>query len=361
MRFNIPEYIQKIQPYKPGKPIEELAREHGIQRAVKLASNENPLGPSPKAIQAITLALSGLHRYPDGRGHELVVKLSERFGITPEHFVLGNGSDDLIGMLTRALLQPGDEVIIPTPSFLMYDINVQSVGAVTVPIPLKSMTIPLEDILFNVTPRTRMIFLCNPNNPTGSIISRKNFESFLNKLSADIVVIVDEAYMEFVRDPDCVESAEYVGSDRPIVTLRTFSKAYGLAGLRIGYGIMPPELAGLVHRIRQPFNASLLAQAGAIGALEDEDFLEKTIRTVHDGLDYLYMEFDKIGIRYFPTHANFFLIDVRQNADWVFEAMLKTGVIVRSMSSYGYPTYIRVNTGLPEENRLLVQSLKQVL
>jgi len=360
MIVKVPEYILSIEPYKPGKPIDELAREYGILNAIKLASNENPLGPSPMAVQAIVLALSNLHRYPDGRGHDLTVKLSARLGFSPDHFVLGNGSDDLIGMLTRALLQPGDEAIIPTPSFLMYDIDVRSAGAIPVHVPLRSLAICANDLLEKVTSRTRMVFICNPNNPTGTVMSRNDFEAFIGALSSDIVVVVDEAYMEFVRDPDCFRSMEYIQGNKPIVALRTFSKAYGLAGLRIGYGVMAPELAEILHRIRQPFNVSLLAQAGAVAALEDEAFLHKTVQTVHEGLDFLYAELDRAGVRYFPTQANFFLIDAGQNADMVFENMLKKGVIVRSMSSYGYPEYIRVNTGLPEENKRLVQAIEQV-
>ncbi len=362
MTITIPDYIQSITPYKPGKPIEELARELGIHNAVKLASNENPLGPSPKAVEAIASALSNLHRYPDGAGHNLVTRLSDYWKIAPECFVPGNGSDDLIGMLTRALLQPGDEVIVPTPSFLMYEINVRSAGAVPVFVPLRSLAIHLDDLIERITSRTRMLFICNPNNPTGSVISCKNFEAFLQALPSDIVVVVDEAYMEFVRDPDCVRSITYVhGKTPPVVTLRTFSKAYGLAGLRIGYGVMNPELAGVIHRIRQPFNTSLLAQAGAVAALEDENFLNQTVQTVHKGLDYLFEELSKANIQYFPTQSNFFLIDTKKNADSVFNAMLKLGVIVRSMTSYGYPEYIRVNTGLPKENERLIQALKQVL
>jgi histidinol-phosphate aminotransferase len=361
MIVKIPEYIQSIEPYKPGKPVEELAREYGIQHAIKLASNENPLGPSPMAVQAISLALSNLHRYPDGRGHDLTANLSCRLGFSPDHFVLGNGSDDLIGMLTRALLQPGDEAIIPKPSFLMYEIDVRSAGAIPVHVPLRSLAICAKDILERVTSRTRMIFICNPNNPTGTVVSHNDFKSFIDALPLGIVVVVDEAYMEFVRDPDCVNSMEFIHGDRPVVALRTFSKAYGLAGLRIGYGVMAPELAGILHRIRQPFNASLLAQVGAVAALEDEAFLNKTIQAVHEGLNYLYVELDRIGVRYFPTQANFFLIDAGRNADTVFENMLRKGVIVRSMSSYGYPEYIRVNTGLPEENKRLIQALEQVL
>ena len=295
------------------------------------------LWPSPRAVQAITLALSKLHRYPDGRGHDLTVKLSNRLGFSPEHFVLGNGSDDLIGMLTRALLQPGDEAIIPTPSFLMYDIDVRSAGAIPVHVPLRSLAICANDLLERVSSRTRMVFICNPNNPTGTVMNRNDFETFIRALPPGIVVVVDEAYMEFVRDPDCVKSMEYIQGDKPVVALRTFSKAYGLAGLRIGYGVMAPELAGILHRIRQPFNASLLAQAGAVAALEDESFLTRTVLTVHQSLDYLYAELDRIGIRYFHTQANFFLIDAGRMQTW----FLKTCSKKASSSVPCIPTAIR--------------------
>jgi histidinol-phosphate aminotransferase len=361
MLIKVPEHILSIEPYKPGKPIEELAREYGIEQAIKLASNENPLGPSPRAVQAIVAAVSHLHRYPDGRGYDLTRKLSDLLGFPPDHIVLGNGSDDLIGMLTRALLEPGDEVLIPTPSFLMYEIDVRSAGAIPVHVPLRDLSICADDLLEKMTPRTRMVFICNPNNPTGTVMFRKVLSRFLEQLHPEIVVVVDEAYMEFVRDPDCASGMEFIREDRPVVALRTFSKAYGLAGLRIGYGVMAPELAGILHRIRQPFNASLLAQVGALAALDDDPFLKRTVRIVHEGLDYLFAELDRSGIRYFPTQANFFLIDTGRNADNVFDDMLRKGVIVRSMTSYGYPQYIRVNIGLPEENERLMLALKQVL
>jgi len=361
MLIKVPEHILSIEPYKPGKPIEELAREYGIEQAIKLASNENPLGPSPRAVQAIVAAVSHLHRYPDGRGYDLTRKLSDLLGFSPDHIVLGNGSDDLIGMLTRALLEPGDEVLIPTPSFLMYEIDVRSAGAIPVHVPLRDLSICADDLLEKMTPRTRMVFICNPNNPTGTVMFRKVLSRFLEQLHPEIVVVVDEAYMEFVRDPDCASGMEFIREDRPVVALRTFSKAYGLAGLRIGYGVMAPDLAGILHRIRQPFNASLLAQAGALAALDDDPFLQRTVRIVHEGLDYLFAELDRSGIRYFPTQANFFLIDTGRNADNVFDDMLRKGVIVRSMTSYGYPQYIRVNIGLPEENERLMLALKQVL
>jgi histidinol-phosphate aminotransferase len=362
MNFSVPEYILAIDPYKPGKPLAELEREYGVRNSIKLASNENPLGPSPKAIQAIDTCLQSLHRYPEGSGYALVAKLARNLGLAPENIVLGNGSDEIIAMLTRALLKPQDEAILPQPSFLMYEIMVRSVGAAPVFVPLDDgLGIDLDAMARRVTPATRMIFLCNPNNPTGTIFSADTFEKFLGRLPPEVIVVVDEAYIEFVTDPQCARGTDYLDADRAVATLRTFSKAYGLAGLRIGYGIMPTALSGILHRIRQPFNASSPAQAGAVAALDDAAFLQKTIRLVHAGLRYLSQSLDRLGIAHFPTQSNFFLIDVQRDADDVFKQMLAEGVIVRSMTAYGYPQYIRINVGLPEENERFVKALAKVL
>jgi histidinol-phosphate aminotransferase len=350
MKLSIPDYILSIKPYAPGKPLEELEREYGIDDSIKLASNENPIGPSPMAVAAIKEAIKKLNRYPDGSGHDLIKRISNHIGFSPQHIVLGNGSDDIIGMLAVAMLQPGDEVILPVPSFLMYEILVRSAGATPVYVPLKSLSIDLTEIQKKMTSKTRMIFLCNPNNPTGTVISKKEFENFIHQMPSAVIVVVDEAYIEFVRDQNCVKSFEYLDNITPLVTLRTFSKVYGLAGLRIGYGVMPEEIANILNRIRLPFNTNLLAQAGAGAALDDKIFLEKVISLVHEGLDFLYDALDGLGISYFPTQTNFFLIDVRKDADEIYESMLRQGVIVRSMKSYGYPNYIRVNVGLHEEN-----------
>ncbi len=362
MNLSIPDYILAIEPYKPGKPLEELEREYGIRDSVKLASNENPLGPSPKAIEAIREHLAKLHRYPDGGGFALTAKLAEKLGVAANTIVLGNGSDEVIGMLSRALLRPGDEALMPQPSFLMYAIMVRSVGARPVFVSLdEALAIDLEAMLDRVTSRTRLIFLCNPNNPTGTVIRTDALSTFLRSLPPAITVVLDEAYIEFVRDPACAAGLKFLDSGCPVVSLRTFSKTYGLAGLRIGYGILPPDLAAILHRIRPPFNASSLAQAGAVAALDDEAFVQQTVRLVHTGLDYLFGQLDRLGVRYFPTQANFFLIDVQTDADAVFERMLAEGVIVRSMRSYGYPHFIRINAGLPAENQRFVAALGRVL
>ena len=357
----VPPHILSIDPYVPGKPIEELEREYGISGSIKLASNENPLGPSPKATEAITTALGDLHRYPDGSAFKLTQTLSKHLGVPPEMIVFGNGSDELIGLLCHAFLSTGDRVILPRPSFLIYEIMARSVGAVPVFIPLKSLSIDLDDILEAVTPDTRMVFINNPNNPTGTIIRKDAFEQFLEKLPDSVLVVVDEAYIDFVRDEACAIGTDYLDGPNPVAVLRTFSKAYGLAGLRIGYGVMPKEIRELINRIRMPFNASIPAQVAAGAALEDVEFLRKTLRVIHDGLEYLFDRLNSLGLTCFPTESNFFLIDMKRNADDVFEEMLRRGVIIRSMVSYGFPEYIRVNVGLPEENKRFVEALKEIL
>jgi len=361
MKLMIPDHIRAISPYVPGKPLAELEREYGIRDSIKLASNENPLGPSPKAMEAIGQVMSSLHRYPDGAGHDLIQKIARVNDVAPENVVIGNGSDDMIAMLVQAFIRPGNRVIVPLPSFLMYDIAATAAGAVVDRVPLDGLGLDLTAMAERVTADTRLIFVCNPNNPTGTVVSRTAFDNFMERLPDHVAVVVDEAYIEFARNPDCLKTGSPADLTRLLVTLRTFSKAYGLAGLRVGYGIMPAELAGLLHRVRQPFNVNALAQAAAAAALDDRDFLQRSVRLVHDGLERLYAALDRLGLDYFQTESNFFLIDMKQPADDVFEKMLRQGVIVRSMRAYGYPHYIRINVGLEEENRRFIQALKTIL
>ena len=362
MKPPVSEAILSITPYKPGKPLEELAREYGVTDAVKLASNENPLGPSPKAVEAVRKALDNLHRYPDGACHDLTAKLAEKLGVSRQEIVVGNGSDDIIAMLTRAFLQPGDEAVIADPTFLMYEIGIRTSGARVVKVPVENLGIRIDAMLEAVGNRCRIIFLCNPNNPTGAVVTEVEFRRLLNGVPPDVLLVVDEAYMEFVRDPQCANSLELRRiTDRAIVTLRTFSKAYGLAGLRVGYGVMPAWVADVLHRVRQPFNVNALAQVAAVAALDDTEFLEKSIRCVHEGIDRMQAEISAMGLVCHPTQSNFFLINVGRSADDVFEAMLRQGVIVRSMRAYGYPTHIRVNAGTPAENERFLSALKRVI
>ncbi len=361
MKLSIPECILSIKPYKPGKPISEVEREYGISHSIKLASNENPLGPSPRAVQAMRAAMADLHRYPDASGYDLIHKLAGRLGVSNDQIVLGNGSDDVIGMLVRGFLQPGEEAVMTLPSFLMYEIFVRSVGAVPVFVSMPPEGLNLSAMLEKVSSKTRMVFINSPNNPTGSFVTQDDFARFLNDLPESVLVILDEAYIDFATDPQCLNGLAFLSADRPIAVLRTFSKSYGLAGIRIGYGVMPSEIASVLNRIRQPFNTNLLAQAGALAALEDEAFLIKTRNLIQTEIAFLQESVRGMGLVCYPTQANFFLIHVKKNADLVFEALLREGVIVRSMVSYGYPEHIRVNAGLHEENLRFLNALSRVL
>lgn len=361
MKISVPEYIQSLKPYVAGKPLEELEREYGITDAIKLASNENPLGPSPLAVNAIQKAVSKLNRYPNGGCFDLCDRISKRFGLAKECIILGNGSDDIIAMLARVLLQPGDEAVLPLPSFLFYEIMIRCSGAKPVEVPLKDNLTDLDGMLNRIGPQTRLVFITNPHNPTGALIAKEALDNFVAALKENVVLVIDEAYIEFVRDPNCPSSFDYLDSGKMVVGLRTFSKAYGLAGLRIGYGLMPPSLAELLNRVRQPFNVNSLAQAAAVAAFDDEDFLNDTVKLVSEELDFIYATLDKLGIEYLKSQANFLLIKVGKDANGVFEDLLRQGIIVRSMASYGYPDCIRVNVGLHSENVRLLEALPKVL
>ncbi len=363
MKLKIPEYILAIKPYIAGKPIEEVEREYGIENSIKLASNENPLGPSPMAVAAIHEVLGNLHRYPDAAGYELTHAIAEKYNLDRDNIVLGNGSDDIIALLATVFLNPADEVILPQPSFLFYEISLRSSGAVPIWVPLKSYKTDLAGMIQKISPNTRMIFLNVPHNPTGSIISKRDFNDFLSEIPPQIVIVLDEAYIEFISDSNCVNSLDFLKTDKPIVGMRTFSKAFGLAGLRVGYGVMPSALAELLHRVRQPFNVNTLAQAAATAALNDAEFLKKTVNLVHDELEFIYAALDRLEIPYIRSQANFLMIEIgkRQTADEAFEKMLMQGVIVRSMSAYGYPQHIRVNIGKHEENVRFLEALEKII
>lgn len=365
MKPLVPKYFDAIAPYIPGKPISELEREYGISGSIKLASNENPIGPSKKAVQAAAGVLKDLHRYPDGAAHDLVLGLSQKIGCKTSEIVLGNGSDEVIEMLAQVFLSEGDEALMSDSSFLMYEISVRAQGAVPVKVALsRELGFDLDATIKKITDKTRMIFINTPLNPTGAIIKKREFEDFLEKLGkADprIIVVMDEAYIEFVRDTDCATGLNYLKGENIVVTLRTFSKLYGLAGLRIGYGVMPKYAAELLNRIRPPFNTSIPAQAAALAALDDKEHVKNTLDVVHDGLDYLFGALKELPVTCYSTQANFFLIDLGQNAGEVYEKLLRKGVIVRPMTSYGFPDFIRVSVGLKQENERFIRAFKEIL
>ncbi|MBF0203669.1 MAG: histidinol-phosphate transaminase [Desulfamplus sp.] len=306
MKLNVPDYIMSIKPYEPGKPIDALEREYGIKNIVKLASNENPVGPSPLAVKAMADHLATMNRYPDGSVFRLTDKLADRFKVGHENVIVGNGSDDIIALLAHAFLGSGREALMPLPSFLMYEISVKTSGGVPVMIPLKGLSIDLDALAQAVTEKTAMIFLTNPNNPTGSYFTTEEFNVFMLQIPADVMVIVDEAYIEFAREPDIFNSLKNPLSDSRIISLRTFSKAYGLAGFRVGYGVMDAQIASILHRIRQPFNVNSLAQVAATAALDDHEFLESGLRTMHQGIDELAKDLSEMGIYFEETFPCFF-------------------------------------------------------
>ncbi len=359
--LDLPDYLKELVPYPPGKPLEELEREYGIKDAIKMASNENPLGPSPKAQQAVIQSVGRLHRYPDGASYYLKEKLCKVWGVAQENMVLGNGSNELIEFLVKVALRPGDEAISSSPSFLMYTKLVQAAGGKNVTVPLSDFRHDLSGIARSVTSRTRLIFLDNPHNPTGTVLDRDDFNDFLASLPDHVIVVLDEAYGEFVRDDRCPMGIEYVGKDSRVVFLRTFSKAYGLAGLRVGYGIMDAGLATYLERVRQPFNVNLPAQAAALAALEDQEYLKTVLETTWQGMEYLSQELDRLGCTVFPSQTNFILVDVKKDARAVYEQMLRQGVIIRAMTSYGFPTFMRITVGLPDENERCIAALECVL
>lgn len=364
MKLNIATNIEEITPYPPGKPLDELEREYGIRDSIKLASNENPWGPSPAAVKAIADCLSGLHRYPDGSSYYLTRALAEWVEADPEEIVLGNGSNEMIEFLVKAFVTPGDEVITSHPSFLMYQKFVQVRGGENLVIELKDLQHDLEAISAAVTDKTRLIFLDNPNNPTGTYIGQEVFDSFLQSLPETVIVVLDEAYIDFVDPAERINVKGYIDAPEGlpgVVSLRTFSKAFGLAGIRLGFGLMHRDIAALLHRVRQPFNINLPAQAGALAALEDTSHYDYTLQATREERNWLSQAVENLGCKPFPSHTNFFLIDVGGDATKLYDAMLYKGVIVRSMRAYGFPSYIRITVGTHDENQRFLGALKDSL
>jgi histidinol-phosphate aminotransferase len=350
-------WIPGIEPYKPGKPIEELERELGIKEAVKLASNENPLGPSPKALAAVLAAAARVNRYPDGASFKLRAPLAKRLGISPSQLVFGTGADEIFELLVKCFVGPGDEVVYPWPSFAMYPVVTQGAGGVAVPVPLDGDLVhDLPAMNRAVTPRTRLVLLCNPNNPTGTSFGREALERFVAALPSDVVLAIDEAYADYARRPDFPDSIAWLARRPGTAVIRTFSKIYGLAGLRVGYCAADPELAGYLERARHPFNLNLLAEAAACAALDDGEHVERTRRVNAEGLRYLGEQLAALGVRTWPSDANFLLA---QPGPGAYEALLRQGVIVRPLAGFGMPDHVRITVGTSEENERFVKALQQ--
>ncbi len=357
----VPEYIRSLIPYEPGKPIEEVEREYGVSDSVKLASNENPLGPSPKALAAIRDKMAQLHLYPDGDCFYLKQGLSKKLGVAPESLIFGNGSNEIIELAVRTFMRAGDEAVMARQAFVVYNLVVQATGGKAKAVALRDYTHDLAAIGAVITPQTKLVLLANPNNPTGTIYRREEWERFLDKISRDVLLLVDEAYFEYVEDADDYpNSLEYHAVDRAILTLRTFSKLYGLAGLRIGYGVGAKELIAMMQRVRQPFNVNAPAQWGALAALNDTEHVRRSLAVNRQGIDYLQKEFGRLGLEFVPTCANFILVRVGKGQE-VFNRLISQGVIVRPMAGYQFPEHVRVTVGTMSENEKFIAALEKVI
>ncbi|HEY6241564.1 MAG TPA: histidinol-phosphate transaminase [Burkholderiales bacterium] len=357
-----PSYIRAIAPYQPGKPISELARELGLdeKKIIKLASNENPLGVSPKAKAAIKKALAELGRYPDGNAFDLKAALSKRYKVPAECIVVGNGSNDLLELVAGAFLAPGRAAVYSQHAFAVYPLATQARGAKSIVVPAKNYGHDLAAMLAAITPETRVVFVANPNNPTGTFAPGNELEDFIARAPGDVAVVVDEAYTDYLPSELRYDSVAWLAKYPNLILTRTFSKVYGLAGLRAGFGLMHVDVAGLLNRVRQPFNVNSLALAAATAALEDRKFVAKSYRMNRAGMAKLERAFRTLGLEYIPSCANFLTFRVPR-ARAVYEELLRRGVIVRPVAGYGMPDHLRVTVGTPRENEKFLKALRAVL
>jgi histidinol-phosphate aminotransferase len=358
--------LMNLPVYQPGRPIEEVARELGLPAAdiIKVASNENPFGPSPLAVAAMQKALAGVNLYPDGNAFYLKQKLAAKLGVEPANLILGNGSNEIIEFVGHALLEGRGtataDVIVSQFCFAVYPIVTKLFGANLITVPAKNYGHDLPAMLHAITPRTRIMFVANPNNPTGTLALREEVIHFVNDVPDDVLLVMDEAYIEFLNDPLDLVSLIRLGARKNLILMRTFSKIYGLAGLRIGYGIANPEFAAALEKIRQPFNINLLAQTAALAALDDGEHVRKTRQNNFAGLEFFSRAFRDLKLEFVPSFANFILVRVGDGQK-VFEAMQRQGVIVRPMGGYQLPEWIRISVGTPKENQRCFEALKTVL
>ena len=357
MTLHVHPDIAALSPYVPGKPIDELQRELGLTRVIKLASNENPLGPSPKALAVINETAATLHRYPDGGAFKLRQALAHRWKVTDEQIILGNGSDEILGLLARTFLSPGDEAVMAAHTFVIYHMEVTAAHGKAVTVPLKDWRHDVAAMAGAITDRTRLVFLCNPNNPTGTMVSAEEVAWLIARIPDHVVVVFDEAYFEYVRSSEFPDSMAWIKEGRNVIVLRTFSKIYGLAGLRIGYGVTTSEIVNLLNRVRPPFNANSIAQRAALAALDDDEHVARSRAVNQAGMEQITNGLRALGLAPISSEANFVYVDVGRDGRAVFDAMLRHGVIVRHIDG----RMIRVTIGQAEENRVFLGALAQVL
>jgi histidinol-phosphate aminotransferase len=362
MEFPFKKSLREIIPYEPGRPIDEVKRELSLEKVIKLASNENPFGTSDKITEAIAKAARDVNRYPDGGCFYLRKALSEKLSVPAENIVFGNGSDELIVLALRAFVEKGQEVIVSDPTFLVYKIASKIAEAGVISVPVRSFKYDLEKMLEAITPRTAMIFIANPENPTGTYISSGELEEFIEKVPSHVVVFIDEAYYEFARGGDYPESLPLTArKDRNVIVSRTFSKAYGLAGLRIGYVVSGKGICDELNKVREPFNVNSVAQAAAIAALDDEAGLKRSLELVTKEKEKLREAFKEMDVEFVPSATNFILINTKRDSKKIFKIMLEKGIIVREMSSWSLRGFIRVSVGLPEENDIFIEAFRKVV
>ena len=354
--------VLALSPYVPGKPADEVKRELGLERVIKLASNENPLGPSPRAVRKIMELASQSHVYPDASGFRLKAKLSAKYRVPADQIVLGNGSDEIIMLIGETFVNPGDEAVMPFPTFPVYKTATLLMGGKAVEVPTTADGFPdIPKMVASITPKTKLLFVCSPNNPTGGIVDRKGAEYLMDNVPPWVLVVADEAYAEYVDDPEYADFLPYLKQGRNVCVLHTFSKIYGLAGLRSGFGLMPASVASSIDRVRLSFNQNALAQEAAAEALDDEEHLSRSRESNARGKEFLTREFASMGLRVHPTWGNFIMVDTGRDAQALFNALLHRGIIVRPTTAWGIKTCLRITIGTHEENEALVEALKAVL
>lgn len=354
-------FVKDIKPYKPGKPIEEVIKELGLTGdIVKLASNENPLGASPLAIKAMTAKIADSHLYPDDNCYYLKQRLSERFSIPLANTIVGSGSVELIELIIKAYVNPGEQVIMSEPSFIMYKIACQIFGGERVAVPLKDQRHDVETMIKAINSKTKIIIVDNPINPTGTIVERESMDRFIRAVPPHVIVVLDEAYCEYIVDPNYPSGLDYLQDHPNIIVLHTFSKIYGLAGLRVGYGFGSEEIIGAMMKVRLPFNVNRIGQVAAGAALEDREFVRRSLENNEEGKEFLYREFQRLGLSHTRSHGNFILVDLKRDAQEVFEALQQRGIIARTVYEYGLPTSLRITIGTRAQNGALVNALQAV-
>ena len=360
--------ILNLVPYKPGKPIAETQREYNLTEVIKLASNENALGPSPAAIKALEKWIKEQHIYPDPSSFDLVHRLSQKWNVPVSNIGIGNGSNEIIDLLIRIFCEPGDAILTSQAAFVAYQVCAQAARVKVRTVPLKEpLTIDLQaiadDFFQNPAAKTKLIFIPNPNNPTGTCVTAKEVEQFLSRLGNrdDVLLVFDEAYTEFVRDPEFKEALEFRKKYSNIIVIKTFSKVYGLAGLRLGALVAPEFVLEFFNRVRNPFNVNSLAQVAGLAALDDQEYIKNSQKMVWNGIDFWEINLLRLGLKYFPTQANFILVDLNRNAQVCFEYLLRQGVILRPVANYGFPNYIRISIGLESENQKALVAIEKML